>query len=247
MPNKESATAVDQLALIIRIDDKRAGDDPFKLPVFLRADATADFETLTDLDQATAPAEGDRSAASARRQRALAELERQLRGGFRFLDNIDEEEISDAERTKALEAYGWKGAKIGTVLDSQDKLLTNARLAIAIGSEEVPNAAHRYPEARLRRIQTQLQIAESSQDVATGGERQETTKLRDDALAVAATTISRVRFYYCCASRDSDETTELKRIGYQPRRAPGTVGGETSESPARVAPLGAGGSPARPV
>jgi len=30
----------------------------------------------------------------------------------------------------------------------------------------------------------------------------------------------RVRFYYCCASRDADQTTELVRIGFQPRRDP---------------------------
>jgi hypothetical protein len=32
-------------------------------------------------------------------------------------------------------------------------------------------------------------------------------------------TLARVRFYYCCASPDTDETPELARIDFQPRRS----------------------------
>lgn len=106
------------------------------------------------------------------------------------------------------------------MLDDDDRVLTNARLALGIGEEQVPNPAHRYPAARLQRIQTQLGIAELDQDKATGGDRQSATRLRNTALEMAATTASRVRFYYCCASRDADQTTELARIGFQPRRDP---------------------------
>ncbi|MBS0660983.1 MAG: hypothetical protein JSR82_22410 [Verrucomicrobia bacterium] len=35
---------------------------------------------------------------------------------------------------------------------------------------------------------------------------------------MAQTTLHRVRFFYCSASRDADQTPELARIGYQPRR-----------------------------
>jgi hypothetical protein len=34
-----------------------------------------------------------------------------------------------------------------------------------------------------------------------------------------------VRFYYCSASRDTDQTAELAKIGFQPRRAAGTANG----------------------
>ena len=106
------------------------------------------------------------------------------------------------------------------MLIGDDQVLANARLALGLGAADVPNAAHRYPAVRLQRIETQLGIAEFDQDTATGGNRQGATRLRNTALETEATTASRVRFYYCCASRDADQTTELARIGFQPRRDP---------------------------
>jgi hypothetical protein len=85
MPTQESAALQDQLKLILRINDTRPANDPFKLPSFLLADATSDLAALVDTDEDTAPAEGDRATASNRRRRALTELERQLGGGQRFL------------------------------------------------------------------------------------------------------------------------------------------------------------------
>jgi len=237
MATQASSETQDQLKLILRIDDQRAADDPFKLPALLRADVAADLATLIDTDGDTPLKEGDRAAASNRRRRALQELERQLRGGYRFIAAIDEEQISEDERMKVFAAYGWKGGKIGAALDDDDAVLANARLALKVGAEEVPNAAHRYPAARLTRIQTQLGIAEVDQATATGGDRQLATKLRDAALETASTTALRTRFYYCSASRDADQTPELARINFQPRRDPGTASRPEAPAPSPAAPV----------
>lgn len=226
MANQEAASTQDQLKLSIRVDKKRAADDPFKLPKFLLADATGDLAALVDTDVATAPAEGDRAGASERKRRAFTELARQLRGGQRFIGNIDEDDITEDERTSVFEAYGWKGGKVGHALDDDSAVLANVRLALSITAEEVPDPKHRYPAARLARIETQLGIIEADQATATGGDRQKATRLRNLALETAATTLARVRFYYCCASRDADQTPELARIGFTPRHDPQPAGGK---------------------
>ena len=112
MPTQESAAIQDQLKLITRIDSGRPAEDPSKLPAFLLADATADLATLVDTDEDTAPAEGERAAANQRRRRALDELERQLRGGYRFLVSIDEDDISDDERRRLSRRMVGKAAKL---------------------------------------------------------------------------------------------------------------------------------------
>lgn len=220
MPTQQSASIEDQLGTILRVDKKRTADDPFKLPKFLRDDVTADLAALSDTDLATSPAEGKRAGASQRQRRAYAELERQLRGGYRFLLGIDEEEITTDERTEALRAYGWVGGKIGNVLADDAGVLANARLALGITAKEVPDAAHRYPDARRARIETQLGIIDADHVTATGGDRVQANRVRNAAMETAGTTALRVRFYYACASRDADQTTELTKIGFTPRHDP---------------------------
>lgn len=145
MPTQQSASTEDQLGLILRVDKKRAKDDPFKLPKFLLDDVTGDLAALHATDLATTPAEGKRAGASERQRLAYRELERQLRGGYRFLVGIDEDTITPDQRTETLRAYGWAGGKIGDVLKDDAAVLANARLALGITAKEVPDAAHRCP------------------------------------------------------------------------------------------------------
>ena len=56
------------------------------------------------------------------------------------------------------------------------------------------------------------------------------------ALALAEMTLLRVRFFYCSATRDGDQTPELARIEYQPRRDYGTVS-EGKKADAPVVPV----------
>ena len=56
---------------------------------------------------------------------------------------------------------------------------------------------------------------------SSGGESEKATKLRNAAMETAKTTLGRVRFHYCSASRDLDKTPELAKLDFQPRRMPG--------------------------
>jgi hypothetical protein len=56
---------------------------------------------------------------------------------------------------------------------------------------------------------------------ASGGIAKKAIKVRDAALETAKTTLARVRFHYCSASRDADKTPELAKLDFQPRRMPG--------------------------
>ena len=60
----------------------------------------------------------------------------------------------------------------------------------------------------------------ANQPIATGGTAQAATAARDLALDDLETINDRVRFFYCSASDDEDQTPELAKIGKQPRRPP---------------------------
>jgi hypothetical protein len=222
MPTNESQDVSRRLTLVQQIDDKRAADDPFKLPAQLRHDVDADAAALSASDVSTGSAEGDRAAASASQRRALDELERQLRGGYRFIAGLDEDGITDAQRVKVFETYGWKSGQIGRFDDA--RVVSLAETALKVGAGEIADAAWRYPQARLDRIKLQLDLVKANAPTASGGDRLDATKQRDAALDTAGTTLSRVRFYYCSASRDADRTPELAKIEFQPRRDYGTAG-----------------------
>lgn len=100
-----------------------------------------------------------------------------------------------------------------------------ARLAPTVSAAEVGGDATRlYSAPRLARIAAQLAIVDGLESPASGADREQATRRRDTALDLARTTLLRVRFHYCAATRDADQNPELVRIGFQPRREPGTVG-----------------------
>ena len=235
MPNDQSTELARRLRLALTVDDKRAADDPQKLPTALRKDVTDDLQSLDNADADTGTTEGDRTEAAGTLRKAFAELERQLRGSYRFLGAIDETAITDEERAGVFEAYLWKAGQLGRFDDGRCVAL--AKQAAKVQAEGAVPEAWRYPAVRLARIVAQLGIVESQQDAATGGSRQTANAVRDAAQDLAATTLSRVRFWYCCATRDADRTPELARIEYQPRRDYGTVGeGKKAPAPAPSTP-----------
>jgi hypothetical protein len=233
MANEEASEIITRLGTVQSIDTARAAGDPFKLPAFLRADVDADRTALLATDLLTAPAEGARASASGMQKAAFTELVRQLRGGWRYIGAIDETTITEPQRLGVFNAYGWQGGEIGR-LDDQERILALARLAASVTAAQAGNAAWLYTAERKARIATQLAIITGAEDLASGAGREMATHVRDTALETARTTLLRVRFYYCCASRDADKTPELARIGYQPRRDPGEVdhGGGPQKPPA---------------
>jgi hypothetical protein len=61
-------------------------------------------------------------------------------------------------------------------------------------------------------------VLESNRVIADGGPRQAVLAARDAVREALRKSNSRVRFFYCHASDDLDQTPELARIGLQPRR-----------------------------
>lgn len=219
MPNAESTATRKQLEDIVALDDKRAKGDPFTLTATLRKDVEDDLAALGDTDDDTAPAEGDRAGSSARQRRAFNEIARILRGGHRFIGGLDEDAVSREDRLQVFTTYGWAGGKVGR-LDDDTQLLKLARLGVSVGAAEIPTTAWRYPAARVQRLQDQLKIVGDNREKATGGDREMATHLRNTALETARTTALRVRFHYCSATRDADQTPELTKIGFTPRHDP---------------------------
>ena len=72
-------------------------------------------------------------------------------------------------------------------------------------------------------ITAQLAIVNTNQPLATGGSAQGATDARDAALALLQLINARVRFFYCWASDDLDQTAELVQTGRQPLRDAGAA------------------------
>lgn len=108
---------------------------------------------------------------------------------------------------------------------------------LAVKDHEALHAEGRYPADLVTDIGAQLGIFDASTGAATGGGRQAATKTRNRVLDDAGVSLAQVRFYYCSASRDTDQTAELAAIGFQPRRDAGTL----AQAKASVVKL-AGGS-----
>ena len=230
MPVIQASEVITRLTTARNIDDTRSAGDPFKLPAGLRADVNGDLAELTARETDTSPAEGARAGAAGARRVALQELERQHRGGYRGIAAIDEDSITAAARLQVFESYGWPAGEIGDFGDA--RTIGLARLAATVTAAEVGGVAARlYTSARLARIAAQLAIIDALDGPATGADRETATLRRDTALGLAGTTLLRVRFLYCSATRDGEATPELTRIGYQPRRAPGEGPGGGEPAP----------------
>lgn len=74
-------------------------------------------------------------------------------------------------------------------------------------------------------------LLNANQPLATGGTRAAAISAHDEALDLLKKINDRVRFYYCSASDDEDQTTELAKVGRQPRRNPGSGGAELPGEP----------------
>jgi hypothetical protein len=228
MPNTESLAGIAQMHLIKTVDTARVAGDPFKLPTFIRTQHDADLDGLETADGNAALSEGDRAGGSAAARDALTKLEDYLREGYNFITAIRASQITDAQRLEVFTEYGWAGGLIGKFSDGRVIGLT--RLAVQAHPGIAPGFC--YPADLVADLTAQLAVFDANAPVATGGQRSAATRVRDAKLDLAKTSLAQVRFYYCSASRDTDQTPELAKIGFQPRRAPGTVSTGNKPAPA---------------
>ncbi len=246
MPNQVSLEQIELAELTQSVDNGRAATDPFKLVAAFRTLLDTLLADLKTKDAATLTSEGDRATASANVRVALEQLQKLLRDGYNFVQGLGSFAITDADRIGLFTAYGWESGLVGAFSDARIESLANQAITV---TPTIADATHRYPAALLTLITAQLASVNTNQPIATGGSAQGATDVRDAALALLLLINARVRFFYCSASDDLDQTPELVKIGRQPRRdsgaaaaqplpaapRPGHVGCRRSE-PDRVGP-----------
>ena len=104
--------------------------------------------------------------------------------------------------------------QIGELNDARIESLANQAIA---ATPSITNPDHQYPAALLTLITDELAVVNANQPLATGGTRQAAITARDEALVLLQKINDRVRFYYCSASDEEDQTAELASIGRQRR------------------------------
>lgn len=210
--------ALTQADLILQVDAIRSPYDLFKLPSWLLPLVTTRLAEGRAANAGVALAGGDRTGASRRVQEAVDRLANLLRNGFNAINAVPEEDVPAGEIADALETYGWEGGNLGD-LATASRVVALAQLAGQV-TASLP-AAVRYPANVLSRLTTWLGVWSANRLIAEGGALSTLIDEKDmkrDALLAAN---MRVRFHYCAASDEGDFTTELARIGDQPRRMPG--------------------------
>ena len=228
MPTQETPDQIEIAELTQSVANARAANDPFKLSAGLRTLLDNRLIDLKAKDAVTLLKEGDRATASANVRTALDTLETRLKDGYNFLQGLPSYEISDADRLGVYTSYGWTSGLIGQFTDGRIEALANQALT---ATPSIANPAHRYSAALLALITAQLAIVNANQPLATGGTAQSATEARDIALELLRLANARVRFDYCAASDDLDQTLELTKIGRNPRGNPGDGGSQPLPDP----------------
>ena len=228
MPTQDSLEQIEIGELIVSEDDGRAAGDAFKLGTALRALVVARLADAKTKDAATFITEGGRAGASLAARTALDTLKGHLRDGYNFVKGLGSYQITAADRLAVLVSYGWESGEVGDFTDARIESLANQAIT---ATPLIANAAYRYPTALLGLITAQLALVNANQPTATGGTAETATNLRNIALELLRTANDRVRFFYCSASDDEDQTTELAKIGKQPRRDAGAASGPVPGAP----------------
>ncbi len=220
MPNQQSLEQVELAELTQTVDDGRVTGEPFKLAAALRTLLDTRLTDLQAKDSATLTSAGSRAAASANVRGALDQLQKLLRDGYNFIQGLGSFAITDGERIGLFISYGWESGLVGDFNDARIESLANQAITV---TPTIADATHRYPAALLTLITAQLAIVNTNQPRATGGSAQGATAARDAALVLRQVVNARVRFFYCSASDETDQSAELVSIGRQPRRDAGAA------------------------
>ena len=220
MPNQQSLEQVELAELTQTVDDGRVTGEPFKLAAALRTLLDTRLTDLQAKDSATLTSAGSRAAASANVRGALDQLQKLLRDGYNFIQGLGSFAITDGERIGLFISYGWESGLVGDFNDARIESLANQAITV---TPTIADATHRYPAALQTLITAQLAIVNTNQPLATGGSAQGATAARDAALVLLQVVNARVRFFYCSASDETDQSAELVSIGRQPRRDAGAA------------------------
>lgn len=224
--------AIDIANLIIDVNATRATTDPFRVPPELLALLIVEKDDLIAKKNAVSLASGTRAGASGIYRAALTALKEQHRLGFQWLKGLPSDSfplqpgetgphISESQRLGLMVSYGFEGGKLGDL--TNNRAISLAELTPTASAQEMENPLWAYPATLQAAIAAQLALANDNKTVADTGAREVAIKARDESLELLQIYNARVRFHYCASSNDTDNTPELSRIGYQPRRAAGEV------------------------
>lgn len=220
MANQTILEDIETGGLILQVNTKRTAGDPFILPAALATLVQTRLDDATSANAAATLIEGDTVGASVLRAQSLGRLGELERNGYNYIKSIPSEDLSDDDRAEVFTAYGWTGGLLGD-MESPDRIVTLAGNVAIVGTATTVPAAGKYPATLATRIANWLTTYKAASLVANGGDRQVVYQARNDAGKLLGYINSRVRYFYCTASDETDSTPELARIGMQPKRDPG--------------------------
>ena len=214
--NKKVTDEIETGELIQQVDLLRDPAESFKLSRALLSDHAAALAASKSSNTSSVLAAGDQAGAAQLVTQSREKLAGLLRNGFAYYDSLPEEDLSVADRTAARVSYGWEQDALGD-LKAPSRIRSLAELAISATPLIVKPAA-RYPDSLVGRISNWLAVLSGNESIAAGGSRQVLFDKRDTDGANLEALNSQVRHFYSSASKQRDQTPELARINFQPRR-----------------------------
>ena len=215
MADQEMLVAIATGSLIVQVDDARSLYDPFRLTATLEPLIVTRLAAAKAANSATLLTAGDQTGARLRVTEARGKLGELLRAGFAYLSGLTALDIPAADVADALVSYGWEGGLIGD-LTAPARVEALAEQA-AVATPDLDPAV-RYPAPLLVRIANWLAVLAANKMIADGGTLETINAQKDAAREALLAAISRVRYFYCSAGDERDQTPELAKIGLQPRR-----------------------------
>ncbi|MEK6261936.1 MAG: fibronectin type III domain-containing protein [Planctomycetota bacterium] len=210
MANMAMLEEIEKAELIFAVDATRPPPSRFKLLAADRTELIARLAASKASNAATLSMGGTQITAQGTMRAAFDLLTARLRDGFNFIKAIPGFEITEPERDGLFTTYGWESGVIGELPDARVEFLANQAITV---TPTISNLAWRYSDNLLTHITTQLGIVNANQPSVQGGTVQGLFDLRDLDSAKLKTMNDRVRFFYCSASDEKDQTPELGRIG----------------------------------
>ncbi len=219
MPTADSLTVTAHLTLIQNLDRNLPAEDRRRLPDWLRDQLDADLPALEQSDALVSSSEMDRTEKSSLVATQLERMEQLVRDGYKGIGAIRTTVIGEVERAAVFASYGWTGGLLGRLTD--DRVLALARIGCRKHEDIAP--AFRYAPELVTDLNAALEIYDRSVPASRRPAAGSPAQKRNAKLKAATETLSQLRYWYCCTSRQTISSPDLLQAGFQPRRKPRTA------------------------
>lgn len=214
MPTAESLTVTAHLSLIQDLDRKLPVGDRRKLPTWLREQLDSDLPALEQSDAVVSTTEVNRNQKSSLVAAQLERLEELVRDGYKGISAIRATAISEPERAAVFASYGWTHGFLGRLTD--DRIVALARIGCRNHEDVDPD--FRYSPELVADLKAALELYDQSVPAAHRPAAGSPAQKRNEKLRAASETLSQLRHWYCCTSRQTTSSPDLLQAGFQPRR-----------------------------